>query len=233
MEKAGFQTVLNYLKVTDITVEELSNQVALIFADYPPCFGSLYQLPVSDIQKGTFLGGFSISGYIETGKSTIANMLQKHGYRPLAFAGPLKDVVAYMWNLDRALLEGDTLESRQWREKPIGVGKPTARDVLQRCGTNVFRALSFGIWLDVMARRTYGKVFYTDTRFLNELNFAVQQGIETIRVLRPDLPIRANMHISETEHTQYTEYDYEIINDGTLEDLEYKVLLIINNNQGC
>ena len=60
-----------------------------------------------------------ICGLIGSGKDTVAERLvTHHGYKRDSFAKSLKDAVSSMFNWDRKMLEGDTKESRAWREQP-------------------------------------------------------------------------------------------------------------------
>ena len=58
-----------------------------------------------------------ICGLIGSGKGTVADLLVKeHNFSKISFADKLKDGVASVFGWDRKMLEGDTDESRQWRE---------------------------------------------------------------------------------------------------------------------
>ena len=58
-----------------------------------------------------------ICGLIGSGKGTVADILVDQGFKKVSFADKLKDGVAEIFGWDRAMLEGDTDESRQWREQ--------------------------------------------------------------------------------------------------------------------
>ncbi len=59
-----------------------------------------------------------ICGLISSGKGTVADILvEKHNFIKLSFADKLKDGVATVFGWDRAMLEGDTVESRKWLEQ--------------------------------------------------------------------------------------------------------------------
>ena len=59
-----------------------------------------------------------ICGLIGSGKGTVADILvEEHKFEKISFADKLKDGVATVFNWDRSMLEGDTKESREWREK--------------------------------------------------------------------------------------------------------------------
>lgn len=130
----------------------------------------------------------SISGLIGSGKDTAAKYLcERHGYAKFAFASVLKDIAAALFGWDRALLQGDTEESRQWRDKVDAEWNEmlnvevevTPRWALQYLGTEVFRNnLDPDIWLfclkrrlDLAAGKGLDKVVITDARFLNEMAF--------------------------------------------------------------
>ena len=58
-----------------------------------------------------------ICGLIGSGKGTVADVLVDQGFKKVSFADRLKDGVSTIFGWDRAMLEGDTDESRQWREQ--------------------------------------------------------------------------------------------------------------------
>jgi hypothetical protein len=74
----------------------------------------------------------------------------------------------------------------------------------------------------------------TDMRFPNEMQAVKANGGITIRVVRPsDKEIPLDLHPSETALDD-AKFDYEIVNDGTIEDLKEKVegvILHINLNK--
>jgi hypothetical protein len=80
----------------------------------------------------------------------------------------------------------------------------------------------------------YPNWIITDMRFPNEMQAVKANGGITIRVVRPsDKEIPLDLHPSETALDD-AEFDYEIINDGTIEDLKEKVegiILHINLNK--
>ena len=108
-------------------------------------------------------------GLISSGKDTVANKLvTKHGYKRDSFAHPLKDAVSKIFNWDRELLEGNTKESREWREQPDPFWSKkfnkdvTPRWVLQYFGTEVMRGqMHDAIWVDsLIARYKVKKLLY-------------------------------------------------------------------------
>jgi len=58
-------------------------------------------------------------GFIGSGKGTVADILtHKYGFNKESFANAVKDACAAIFLWDRKMLEGDTKESREWRETP-------------------------------------------------------------------------------------------------------------------
>ena len=183
-----------------------------------------------------------IVGLMGSGKDTVANRLvEKHGYIRDSFAKSLKDAVASMFNWDREMLEGNTSESREWREQPDKFwsekfNKPvTPRWVLQYFGTEVMRGQMYdAIWVDSCIGRYKGQnTVISDTRFVNEVKTIRAHGGKIICVTRGKLPTKEDMkkrgaHQSEWDWLDST-FDFVIDNNGTKEELFAKVDLIISN----
>ena len=59
-----------------------------------------------------------ICGLIGSGKGSVADILvEEHNFKKISFADKLKDGVASVFDWDRQMLEGDTNDSRKWREE--------------------------------------------------------------------------------------------------------------------
>lgn len=115
----------------------------------------------------------------------------------------------------------------------------TVREFLQKLGTDAVRhGLHENTWVNALFANYRDKDeeirdghvridllksnwIITDTRFLNEANAIKERGGIVVRIDRPGVgPV--NKHKSETELDHY-DFDYRIVNDGSLEDLENKV----------
>lgn len=140
-----------------------------------------------------------ILGRINSGKGTVADQLvTEYGFRQDSFAKTLKDATAVLFNWDRAMLEGNTPESRLFREtvdewwgKKLGIENFTPRLALQLIGTDVFRNnFHKDIWmLSVMSRYKDGdNVVISDARFPNEVGAIREMGGSIIRVDRGEEP---------------------------------------------
>lgn len=137
-------------------------------------------------------------GFIGSGKGTVADILTRnHGFIKESFADAVKDAIAPIFGWDRDMLEGDTLESRKWRESPDvwwseKMGKPfSPRYALQLMGTeagrNVFHT---DLWVLSLLRRIDPAKNYViaDVRFPNEIDLIRGHGGKVIRVKRGDEP---------------------------------------------
>lgn len=71
----------------------------------------------------------------------------------------------------------------------------------------------------------------TDVRFKNEADFIKSMGGFVVRIHRPDTDDYTDMHSSEIDMDDYEHYDFEIYNDGTLEDLDKKVAFALEQLQ--
>jgi len=148
---------------------------------------------------------YGLCGFAGSGKNTAASFLLKHtDGHAYSFAGPLKDGVAAMFGWPRDLLEGDTQESRAWRDqsdvywsKAFG-RSVTPRMILQEVGTEVFRQYLPNMWVTAAARQVQSKAtaIFTDTRFGNEMSWINSQNGVLIWVYRPEMP-----HLSDVMST--------------------------------
>ena len=190
-----------------------------------------------------------ICGFQSSGKDTIADLLvREYGYKKLSFASMLKDIVSLMFGWPRDRLEGLTKEDREWREqidpwwaKTLDKPMLSPRYVLQYFGTELFRNNWHPeIWIKIVEKQlnNYTNVVITDCRFTNEINMLKQNGGQIIHVHRnkpvwfdkyklgEDVDEINNLHVSEREWIRCYN-DYDILNDGTIDDLYNKVKHIL------
>jgi len=149
--------------------------------------------------KGSFMI-IGICGLIGSGKGTVADYLvDEQGFTKISFADRLKDGVATVFGWDREMLEGDTEESRDWREKvdpywSTETGNPiTPRLILKLFGTDCMRKGFFdGIWVSLIKKQLLenptGKFVIPDVRFENEADMIKSVGGKIWQVKRGDDP---------------------------------------------
>lgn len=196
----------------------------------------------------------SLSGFIGSGKSTAAKILiEDFGYTEIAFADKLKDICSITFGWPRNLLEGDTLESREFREtldkfwtRKLGFDV-SPRKMLRMVGTGLFRKYFHeDIWIysvfNEIEKNPDKKFVITDARFRNELRKIVDNDGFTCRVVKgnephwasiakkaytPTCPEYLKMLNSGIDISEWEwlvhSFDYLIDNNGTVEDLRNSI----------
>jgi hypothetical protein len=198
-------------------------------------------------------------GFIGAGKGAVADLLvDRHDFFKESFANSVKDAVSVIFGWDRALLEGDTPESRAWREQDDKfwsekLGKAfSPRLALQLMGTEAGRDVFHpDLWVHTVLRRCqnapWNNYVIADVRFPNEIKSIREAGGVVIRVKRGDEPEWYNVALKVNKKNNYygmaeqypnvhfsewawigSDIDAEIVNNSTLEDLTEKVDSLVN-----
>lgn len=141
-------------------------------------------------------------GFINSGKGTVATQLvEEYGFRQDSFASSLKDACAVMFDWPRAMLEGDTKESREWREvvdpwwaEKLNMPNFSPRLALQVIGTEAMRNnFHEDLWFITVQNRIRKNpdqhVVISDVRFPNEIKFIQEQGGKLVRINRGSTPV--------------------------------------------
>ena len=195
-----------------------------------------------------------LCGLKGSGKDTIANYLVKyHNFIKFAFATAVKDICSILFGWPRHLLEGDTADSRLFREtedewwtRKLGF-KLTPRIALQKIGTDVFRDhFHKDIWTLIIENKINASlnsnknIVITDARFQNELAMLKKYGSKIIYVNRAlpswftpykNYEIESppeNIHISEYDWIR-TDFDYKINNTGSYNNLYENIEMFFKN----
>ena len=184
-----------------------------------------------------------VCGLIGSGKGTVADILvDEHGFEKVSFADSLKDAVSAVFGWPRALLEGDTEESRDFREqvdtwwaRKLDMPFLTPRRVLQQWGTEVCRnSFHNDIWILSLERKLGdGNYIIPDTRFPNEIDIVQRMGGQVWRVKRgadPDWFVGyqnngkapPDIHASEWAWARAV-FDHVVDNEGTIDQLRESV----------
>ncbi|MDX3260740.1 hypothetical protein PV336_16085 [Streptomyces sp. MI02-2A] len=174
-----------------------------------------------------------LHGYAGVGKDTIATILtEEYGYERVAFADKLREA---LYVLNPVILHDEYGYELRVQDLVDNLGWDDAkrqyeeiRRMLQVLGTEVGREMiSQNVWVDATFKGLDKdkRYVFTDVRFENE-HQAIDQNLGLlIRVERPGVgPV--NDHKSE-KALPYRWFDAEIINDGTLEDLNTKVRAVL------
>jgi hypothetical protein len=150
-----------------------------------------------------------VCGLIGSGKGTIANILvNDYDFVELSFSNLLKDVTATAFNWPRHLLQGDTAESREWREQPDSFWtselnkEVTPRLALQLLGTECFRnGFHEDFWTlsvkKIILDNPEINYVISDARFTNEKNLIKSLGGEIWHVKKGVNPTWFSAAISD------------------------------------
>ena len=187
-------------------------------------------------------------GNIGSGKNTVAQYLATKGCIPTSFAGPLKDLCASIFGWERSLLEGETEESRQFREsvdlywsKQLSIPEFTPRLALQLIGTDVMRNhFHENIWinsLEYRVKKLHHKnecVVISDCRFRNEVDLIKKVGGTIILVQRAEKPewfeiaLRANQGDAVAKHIMNR--DFKDVHSSEWDWIGSEIDFTINND---
>ena len=162
------------------------------------------------------------------------------------FAGKLKTMASLLTGIPSEKFEDQEFKKLEMPEcwnklQQSGRGKAvkpmTYRQFLQELGTDAMRdGLHTNVWVNALFSDykplvysdrggfEYPSWIITDMRFPNEMEAVKEKGGITIRVVRPGT--KNGNHPSETA-LDNSKFDYEIINNGTLEYLVEKVRIIL------
>jgi hypothetical protein len=200
-----------------------------------------------------------ICGFQGAGKDTFADYLVKnYEFKKISFASATKDVLSSIFGWDRKLLEGDTLESRKFREtidtwwaEKLLIKDLTPRKILQLIGTDLFRKhFNENIWIMVVEKKILNLIIDTpqqniivsDCRFPNEIDLIKKMGGSIIHISR-NLPIWfdkykngenveevVNLHPSETSWIREN-FDFEISNSNdTIDSFHNQIKIFIKKH---
>lgn len=187
-----------------------------------------------------------------SGKSTAAKYInQRYGFSYKAFADPIKDICCVLFGWDRAMMEGITPESREWREQIdhkwagiLGIPDFSPRKAMTIVGTDTIRT---HLHEDVFVHASLNNIndsdyVFGDCRHINETKEIIAKGGTVVRIENGPLPEWTDIAISASEGyleaivymkeigvhpTEYewlsAPYTHLISNDGSLEELEAKI----------
>tara|TARA_B100001287_G_scaffold238857_1_gene212500 strand:- start:644 stop:1270 length:627 start_codon:yes stop_codon:yes gene_type:complete len=186
-----------------------------------------------------------LCGLIGSGKGTVADILvDEHKFEKISFADKLKDAVSILFDWPRDMLEGETPDSRFWREqedkfwtKETG-RSVTPRLVLQEFGTDCMRNGFYdGVWVSFVKKKIIDNpdtnFVIPDVRFENEVDVIKGMGGKVWCVKRGPDPLwfrqyqdlglePTDVHSSEWRWAK-AHFDFNIYNEGTINDLKSQV----------
>ena len=160
-------------------------------------------------------------GNKNAGKSTAQKHLCNKNFKPINFADKLKDIVAVTFNIDRKLLEGDTEESRKFRETVIDKYKLTPRVLFQKTADLLKQNFGDLFFIDIVNDfiNNNDRIVVGDVRYPKEAQMLRNHGAILIKINRQIKNFDESMlHSSETSIDEI-QVDYTIDNNSSIEDL--------------
>lgn len=167
-----------------------------------------------------------VHGKARSGKGEVAKRLcEKYGYVEVGFADCLKELAVEVFG---------------WDPNEIWVNRtPESRKFMQLLGNEIGRAKNSNFWIKKLEERLEGKykdknIVISDLRYTNEAEWGKNSGGQLWYLWRPgakDLIEGNPEHASEQDLKKWKDWDYTIINDGTVDDLYEKVDGIIDPNE--
>jgi hypothetical protein len=160
------------------------------------------------------------AGKARSGKDTAgAYLVDQYQFLRYSFAQPLKDATNIMFHLTDKQIENKEKPAEPWGMSP--------RDLYQRVGTDIARAIDVNVWVkgaDIFKNDNPGRsIVITDVRFSNEAFWIRSQGGIVVFLESKTRGIfEGSGHSSENGLTG-EDVDLIIENDGTIEALHVKL----------
>lgn len=179
-----------------------------------------------------------ISGKARSGKDTVRYFLKRYLYeakgikqnkiKTIRFADTLKNGLAKMLNTDRKTLDRYKEEKKPYKNIDIRKALQDVGSQLRDQNSDIF---AFNAIEDVAKIKEDKIIFIPDLRYPNEVEVfhhsKYKDEYYVIKITRPEIDEESKIskvyqHHSETSMDSIKP-DIEIVNDGTLEELEKKV----------
>lgn len=171
-----------------------------------------------------------------TGKDTAANALSRDlGFKRVAFADKLKELALKANPIVTTAVQTTNVGAGRGRLDWVvqGVGGweeaknvyPEVRKFLQNLGVGARELFGEDFWVKQALNNPYGidvDIVVSDVRFLSEAAAVKEAGGYLIRIDRPGHS--AMGHVSETQLVDFEGWDAIIMNDGSVQDLEDRVV---------
>lgn len=181
-----------------------------------------------------------LHGKKRVGKDTVYEIIRSsypHAVR-LAFADKMRESIAALFDIPVEEMEDLKESEATFNLETDGTNKTfTWREFIQRYGTEAHRNV-FGqdFWINAVFPTAFPTAYVdpsnitivTDVRFHNEAQRILDLGGHIISVVRPDKEYISDSHVSEKGLSEEF-ISYEIVNDGSLEQLQERVLKVIDN----
>lgn len=180
-----------------------------------------------------------IIGRKRHGKDSVGNFLvNNHNFIRLGYADNLKECCRAVFGFNNEQLYGNLKETtdKYWNITPRKIFEFVGTDLFRNQIHTILPNVSSNIWIKSLERKIINlvennnnnklNIVFTDVRFQNEIDFIKSHNGIIIKVVRPNIVSDSN-HESETNCDNF-KFDYEIINDSTINELNNKINNIFN-----
>ncbi len=172
---------------------------------------------------------YLISGKARHGKTTSANMIKDY-YKSLGKNSLVTSYGKYIKMYVKEITDWDGRDETKPRELLQSLGTEVIR---KKLGKEDFYVKRLDEDMDVY-NEFVEAVMIDDVRLPIEIEYFKErypERIKTIHIIRPEfeseLTGKQKSHITEVGLDNYSDYDYTILNDGSLEDLREKINTLI------
>jgi hypothetical protein len=167
------------------------------------------------------------------GKDSVSDyIVKKYGFQKEALAKPLKDATKILFGFTDEQLYTDKKEEVDpyWNIKPRAVLQYFGTEVMRKDINRIMPHINDNFWIDRIIKiyddsklyNANANIIVSDCRFINEKNAIKNKNGIIIKVVRPSIETN-DTHESEIQIDMINDYDYVIINDGTLNELDKKI----------
>jgi len=144
---------------------------------------SVYKEIYSRLRREKQIIGFA--GKKRSGKDTAAKAIEDLGYRPVAFADPIKETCQNVFHFTEDQIDGSK------KGEIDGFWEFSPRWAMQQIGTELFRdGIDKEVWAKSLLSRIdnsdHEKWAVTDVRFPNEVRHLQKAGAEVVYIKRPE-----------------------------------------------
>ena len=179
-----------------------------------------------------------ITGIKYAGKDTSADYLvEKYGFEKLILSKPLKDICKILFNFNDEQLYGNLKETidPNWGTSPRIILQYLGTDILRKDINKIIPHINDNFWINKIIseykqkckEQKNTKFVISDVRFQNEIDIINKLNGIVIKIIKPSL---TNKDEHESEKNIYTlECDFEILNDGSKQDLYKKLDFLIDS----
>jgi len=181
-----------------------------------------------------------LHGWGGSGKDAAAQFLVEQGWERRAFADPLRDLalaadpivsVDKKWIFDDGTDNENEVDGWRYSDSIKYYGYDEAknhddfRGFLQRLGDGARATFGANFWVEQATARIFTDTVWTDVRYSNEGQAIRDLGGMVIKIERPGVG-PANDFEAKEHSMEGFDFDVELMNSGTLDDLRSTILTI-------